>query len=163
MKRLAFALLLAPIVAVSAHAQNVRVQVDTFSAQRAIDTRQADQVWTCQRMALRVAGNTETCLEERYSWDPKTAAAASDRLHIILARLDKVSALLKTESGKGALQDSATAVQRAYQLLDSLRAAGPSVAFSFERALEESVDAYTEQLIGGRPKEVPASRSDSPE
>jgi len=113
-------------------------------------------------MALRVAGNTQACLVERYSWDPKNAAAASDRLHIILARLDKVSAQLKSESGKGALQDSAAAVQRAYQLLDSLRAAGPSTMFSFERALEESVDAYTEQLIGGRPREVPATRNSSP-
>ena len=163
MIRLALALLLVPALAVSAHAQTGRVEVDTFSATSATDLRKADQVWSCQRMALRVAGTTEACLEERYSWDPKTAAAANERLHVILGRLDQVSAQLKAESGKGALQDSAKAVERAYQLLDSLRCAGPVTTYSFERALEESVDAYTEQLIGGRPREVPATRSDSPE
>ncbi|MBI4501328.1 MAG: hypothetical protein HY700_09225 [Gemmatimonadetes bacterium] len=161
MTRLFIAALLLPLLAVTARAQTGRVQVDTFSVQREIDERSADQVWNCQRMSLRVSGKTDVCLEERYSWDPQVAAAASDRLHIILGRLDQVSAQMKAESDSGMLQDSVSAVHRAYQLLDSLRLAGPPAAYSFERALEESVDAYTQGLIGARPSDTPDGKQGS--
>ena len=161
MTRLFIAALLLPLLAVTARAQTGRVEVDTFSVQREIDERNADQVWSCQRMTLRLSGNTDVCLQERYSWDPRAAAAASDRLQVILDRLDQVSARMKSESEDGKLQDSLAAVQRTYQLLDSLRVGGPPVMYSFERALEESVDAYTQGLIGTRPKETPDRTTES--